>query len=108
MGRHTHEPNGISPLTTWVCNNACFTIFEGTQAEAEAAGWLLYEPDGKMKTYCPEHAEGKLEAHFQALTKTWHKETLCVSSGTKIIEHPAYQAIIRLGPRVVPLIRQEL
>lgn len=47
-------------------------------------------------------------ARFHALARRWREDTCMLSSTTKIIEHPAYQEIIRMGPVAVPLILQDL
>jgi hypothetical protein len=49
-----------------------------------------------------------LESAFQALSKEWKADTAFLSSTTAIVAHPAYRAIIDLGPPVVPLILREL
>jgi hypothetical protein len=49
-----------------------------------------------------------LRDHFLALAARWRTETARFSSVTKMIEHPAYQEIIRMGQPVVPLILREL
>jgi hypothetical protein len=49
-----------------------------------------------------------LAAHFSALKRQWEDETEEDSSIQDIIKHPAYQKIIRLGPKVIPLILAEL
>jgi hypothetical protein len=46
----------------------------------------------------------QLAERFEALFQQWKKETLLSSSGSEITNHPAYQAIIDLGPSVVPFI----
>lgn len=45
---------------------------------------------------------------FRRLNQRWKRDTHYVSSGTQIIGHPAYQAIIALGPEAIPLILHEL
>lgn len=47
-------------------------------------------------------------SRFRRLKKRWEKETEYTSSETEIINHPAYQAIIALGPDVTPLILKDL
>lgn len=49
-----------------------------------------------------------LERNFQELTSRWRRETALHSSVTAIAMHPAYQQIIGLGERALPLIFQEL
>ena len=45
---------------------------------------------------------------FEALAAQWKTATAFTSSATAMVAHPAYQAIIALGPPVVPLLLQEL
>lgn len=45
---------------------------------------------------------------FRQLAAEWRAAVAPLSSSTKIIQHPAYQEIIRLGRAAVPLILQEL
>src|SRR5437588_9911660 len=47
-------------------------------------------------------------SRFQELVETWRNETGMLSSITKMIEHPAYQEIIRMGEAAVPHILVEL
>jgi hypothetical protein len=49
-----------------------------------------------------------MEERFQRLTNEWRKATMALSSTTQITSHPAYLAIIALGPKVVPLILREM
>ncbi len=49
-----------------------------------------------------------LAVKFRAYAETWRRETLHVSSLTKITSHPAYQAIISMGKPVLPLLLDEL
>ena len=49
-----------------------------------------------------------LETEFIRLKNIWIEETQFQSSMDKIINHPAYQAIIALGKDVVPLIIKDL
>src|SRR5439155_23531623 len=46
-----------------------------------------------------------LELQFRVLAAQWKKDTLFEPSAWKIAAHPAYQRIIGLGWRAVPLIR---
>lgn len=49
-----------------------------------------------------------LEKQFSRLADEWRRETGGISSATKIVMHPAYQAIIGLGPEAIPLILKAL
>lgn len=47
-------------------------------------------------------------SRFEELTGRWESETAFLSSLTDIVLHPAYQKIIGMGEKVVPLILQDL
>src|SRR5579871_2429751 len=50
-----------------------------------------------------------LKAKFEILAARWKTERLRFSSSTEsLVDHPAYQQIIGLGPEVIPLILDEL
>src|SRR5207248_3286105 len=49
-----------------------------------------------------------VEERFQHLTAQWRQAVAPRSSVTKIVQHPAYQAIIALGEPAVPLMLSEL
>jgi hypothetical protein len=63
---------------------------------------------GSRSSAVLERSEKDLADRFQALLKTWKHETAFSSSTTQRAMHPAYQGIIGLGPRVVPLMLDEL
>ena len=48
------------------------------------------------------------QAAFEALARWWREETRFQSSLHAMTEHPAYCAIIALGPEMVPLLLAEL
>jgi hypothetical protein len=45
---------------------------------------------------------------FRQLAERWSKETENISSVNKMVSHPSYQAIIKLGWEVVPLLLNDL
>ena len=49
-----------------------------------------------------------LTDQFRALAAQWKADNAFVSSTTAMVAHPAYQAIIALGPPVVPLLLADL
>lgn len=49
-----------------------------------------------------------LEGRFQTLSDQWREATRFESSVEEMIAHPAYQAIIRLGRPILPLLLREL
>ena len=45
-----------------------------------------------------------LEARFKRLAREWSDGTMLMSSTTDVVQHPAYQEIIRMGKAAVPLL----
>lgn len=45
---------------------------------------------------------------FEALAQQWKAETALLSSTSAMVRHPAYRAVIALGPPVVPLLLRDL
>ena len=64
--------------------------------------WREVESQG----HSPEN--GALQAKFDALVNQWRQETATFSSTSKIVTHPAYQRIMAMGEKAVPLILREL
>ena len=52
--------------------------------------------------------QNKIEIKFRSLVREWKRETAFTSSVTGIATNPAYQQIIGMGPKVLPLILKEL
>ena len=50
----------------------------------------------------------KLQKEFNTLADRWVREIRNMSSPNAMERHPAYQQIIRLGPRVIPLILRRM
>jgi uncharacterized protein (DUF433 family) len=68
-----------------------------------------YERYANANQQQPQNATtADLEVLFQSLVQQWRSETAHLSLILKKVTHPAYQRIIGLGPRVVPLILREL
>jgi hypothetical protein len=63
---------------------------------------------GQDSTAQPSPPPASLEEQFQHLVAVWRAETALTSSLTEMVNHPAYQKIIGLGPQVVPLLLREL
>jgi hypothetical protein len=55
-----------------------------------------------------EETDTSLEKRFQKLAEEWRDKTLHLSFIEDRAVHPAYQRIIGMGPRVLPLILREL
>jgi hypothetical protein len=58
--------------------------------------------------WAKEGEEDELEEVFRKLVAEWRTAVAPLSSTTRRVQHPAYQRIIALGPRVVPLVLREL
>src|SRR5262249_13564060 len=52
--------------------------------------------------------EAAVARQFQLLAEQWKTATALLSSTTMMVSHPAYRAIIALGPPVVPLLLRDL
>jgi hypothetical protein len=52
--------------------------------------------------------EDSIRARFLALAGEWRAETKFMSSVADIVAHPAYLAIIAMGPSAVPLILEQM
>lgn len=55
-----------------------------------------------------EVAETVLEKRFRELAEKWERETGSLSSVTKRVMHPSYQAIVGMGEQVVPILLRDL
>jgi hypothetical protein len=51
---------------------------------------------------------GDLQEQFNSLADRWEQETSQLSSPSRKAQHPAHQAIIEMGPLVVPLILRRM
>jgi hypothetical protein len=70
------------------------------------ASYYCLALDGSVPS--PAQAPDDLNARFRMLVKRWKRETEADSSLTRMVRHPAYQEIIRMGERAVPLLLAEL
>src|SRR5262245_22578499 len=53
-------------------------------------------------------SDQSVEDQFEKLAAEWRRAVAPLSAVTKIVQHPAYQAIIALGEPVVPLMLRDL
>src|SRR5207247_7467593 len=56
----------------------------------------------------PDTPTETVEERYRGLAAAWHQDTDYLSSMEEAESHPAYQAIIRLGPEVIPLLLRDL
>jgi hypothetical protein len=62
----------------------------------------------RMPSIVNTAGQSGLAARFAALAAEWKEATALESSTTAMVAHSAYQAIIALGPPVVPLLLRDL
>ena len=55
-----------------------------------------------------ELLDQNLKVRFDELAAVWAGETACYSFKPQIIGHPAYRALLELGPDILPLVIEEL
>ena len=58
--------------------------------------------------YSVPTADTQLERRFNNLARRWKKETIHLSLIQQMVLHPAYQEVIGLGSKAIPLILNEL
>ncbi len=58
-------------------------------------------------TPAPQQTES-VEQKFQRLAAQWRAQTEHLSSTSQMVNHPAYQEILAMGPDVVPLLLRDL
>lgn len=56
----------------------------------------------------PTQPGDSIEQRFQHLAAVWRAETAHLSSTTALVAHTAFQAIVSLGPPVIPVLLREL
>ena len=57
---------------------------------------------------CAIPVDADIERKFDSLVAQWEPAAEAMSSVTRMVLHPAYQKIIAMGPRVIPLVLREL
>ena len=77
------------------------TIVETRAREAQ-------ESLGQSLTSVISYQEALLSEHVRTLADEWRAATLLMSSPSDTVSHPAYQAIVHLGPEVVPILLRDL
>jgi len=74
------------------------TYFRGESVQLKASGWA----------YPVVSSDMRLEQRFNNLARKWKRETVNLSSIQQIVLHQAYQEIIAMGSRAIPLILNRL
>jgi hypothetical protein len=70
----------------------------------QSGGTFVIRSQQKGKEKEGTNGDPNLASHFENLFQKWKSETLLSSSGSEILEHPAYHHIIELGEAIVPFI----
>ena len=78
------------------------------QQEPEDVGWSFETPAEVAYQYDLFERHGVESEEFQELVEGWHIERGTRSSTTEIVLCAAYQAIIGMGPRAIPLILAQM
>src|SRR5438094_1800233 len=80
----------------------------GQMAYAQACGGGLVHFPSRAAPTIEAAAEASLKREFAALAGEWRRGAGIYSLEEQQAMHPAYQAIIALGPDVVPLVLEDL
>jgi len=56
----------------------------------------------------PADSLSEIGRRFRDLSRQWRKETVHMSSASRMAKHPAYQEIIKMGRPAIPLLLGEL
>ena len=74
-----------------------------------ASGYSSTEQTVTLSLSMPERlGNDEIRMLFGVLRDSWKNDTRFLSSGTRIINHPAYQSIIAMGSAMVPFIIEDL
>lgn len=76
--------------------------------DINALSFAVLEPIRSLVRVGAWSPSDDLKAQFDRLVDRWLKDTMISSSSTDMCMHEAYQQIIGLGERVVPLILEEM
>jgi|GEM_PF-3438320 len=80
-----------------------------TAEESEARATQVWDArERQLAEVAHEKVDEGIEIAFEELASSWTTDTAHLSSPAKFLEHPAYRQIIGLGPRVLPLVLNDL
>ena len=100
----------MTRLTDVALTAACLTLVESSRAESQE-GRVLEKLCAEAATHRADVATSQLadpEAEFAGLVQRWKRDCMFESSTTKMILQPAYQQIIGMGDKAVPLLLREM
>ena len=69
---------------------------------------IVHPPVPEVDEWAKGVGKDDLDEVFRKLVAEWQSAVAHLSSTTRRVQHPAYQRIIALGPRVVPHLLREL
>jgi hypothetical protein len=103
----TPDPGAESGVTT-IQNGV--QAHEARASQVDALHQLPPPPDDFLEHYwAPASRQPEtLQQRFDRLSRQWKQETRFLSSVSQMSMHPAYQQIIGIGPRALPLLLREL
>jgi hypothetical protein len=79
----------------------------GSAPQTDLLDWDLTAEDAEH-TAIETHPDPEVQAEFETLAKEWIADTGSLSLMAQKVMHPAYQRIIGMGQRVVPVLLREL
>lgn len=88
----------LADLGTFESTSGLDTYILGDSLQLKASTWAYPVLSDNMQ----------LEQKFNSLARKWNRETINLSSIQQMVLHPAYQEIIAMGHKVVPLILNQL
>jgi len=94
----------MSTRSLMVCDTPWVHPPDELQAAARSQA-LIPEDDRARRSPAPS---ASVEFEFIVCAEAWKHDTRHMSSITKIVSHPAYQEIIKMGEAAIPLILREL
>jgi hypothetical protein len=117
-GAKPHRRSPISPEEDWgyvvqsvEARESCEDWSHEVKSHYDSERRILEIFEGPSKpgegTYLRIQAE-RLRPAFNTLAEQWRRETKFLSSLDEKVLHPAYQSIIAMGERAVPLVLEEL
>ncbi|BDA71005.1 hypothetical protein CAL7716_051710 [Calothrix sp. PCC 7716] len=88
-----------------LANNCNVSVEELVSTSIES---LLNQQEISLKADVESEVPSEISNRFYILANQWEVEVEGISSTATMSEHPAYQEIISMGNKIVPLLLQEL
>jgi hypothetical protein len=105
-------PSYSRPLLVATIASGFYVQGDGEQDVVAGGHRFIHESTHRFEAR-PIHAsfecvENVAEVKFRALASEWKRATAHLSVLNKRYKHPSYQAILQLGPAIVPFVLNEL